>query len=186
MAEELEPLKQYLLAEVWEYESGRCGWKISSMNNEAIVWLDAGGLFLELSESLIAGEGNAVVFSIFSREDGAITTRKPRDRDLTEFKDYLWVRGQMHKATQNLLFRKPVRTPKLFYWCWSIQWLYLHLRGRFKASRGPRYAAATPAPAPLTEKLSDISEASQTQSQGSGGTVVQLRPRSKPDDIRPL
>lgn len=180
---DLEPLAQYYDIEVWEYESGRCGWSIKSLSGRAIDKGYLGSLVLELGEDLIGGD-HEVLASLFFRDDGSVTTRKTKDIDFKGLKNYVWVKTRLYQSAHYLVYRDAeIKVSKLLRGLWTVQWYWHRFRGRFKASQTKAAAAATHvAPTPVDV----VSEQSEASEQGSAPNVLPFRKHGKQHDIRPL
>lgn len=174
MMAELKPLKEFLDIELWQYEDGEIGWKMTSNinspeeQNRSLIQ----HLLFELAESFLGD----VRFSMYIHHENIIT-RYLRTEDFSKLKDFLWLKAQFHQTQWYVVSRQSKPSWRI-YW-WSLCWLGHKLAGHFKASQNTARAAATPVAAPPTEASIDLSEALLGQSQSRGATVVPFPGRDR-------
>lgn len=168
----LDPVKEFVTIDLWYYEDGRIGWKVKSNCNEEMDREATASMMLELAESILAGEKDQIVASMYFSMTGSITTRRLPSVDFSTFKDWMWLKSQMHQAQWYFVQRSS--PPRWRWYLWSLQFIWHKLRGHFKPRQTPLPAPHYTPPATVTEMLSERSTAVEKASKApaGGGTVL--------------
>jgi hypothetical protein len=182
--QELDPVSQYLEVELWKFESGRLGWSLKDKNGDKIDALAASDLVFELGEWLLAADGE-IMASIFLHRDGAITTRRHPELDITIRKNFMWIKRQLQRSALRLNDEwAPGGLLRLFVY--SMEWRWHKFRGHLKRSQNRATAAATCVAVGPLSTASEASECSENAGTPAPANVLPFRRTEKRDDIRPL
>lgn len=178
MPEELRPVTLYLNMEIWEYEDRGIGYSIQSQLDDEPDPKDVSQLVNEISQMLLgsAYEESPVIFTVNLQEDGQSHIDWDKEEDFDGLSQWLWLKTQLNRAAYIGATRgnQPSRI-NWMSWIWTLEWLIMRLRNKFKPRRGLALRGATNQQQPATTLLSEQSDSLEKSSLPPISNVIPLR-----------